>query len=92
MASPSDLGVGPTLKPRKGRSRRQPRTRALVRLRSPLPSRRNGAPSLKAGVAYVFLGEIPNMPGHCVVADAKTGQLITGYHTDNFVEIPEDEV
>jgi hypothetical protein len=46
----------------------------------------------KVGVTYVFLGEIPNMPGHCVVADANTGQLFTGYHTDNFAEIPEDEI
>ena len=40
---------------------------------------------------YVFLGEIPNMPGHCVVIDHKTGQVHSGYHTENFVEIPPDE-
>lgn len=40
---------------------------------------------------YVFFGEIPNMPGHCVVADHKTGQIYSGYHTENFVEIPSDE-
>lgn len=40
---------------------------------------------------YVFLGEIPQMPGHCIVADYKTGQLYCGYHTENFEEIPEDE-
>ena len=40
---------------------------------------------------YVYLGEILNMPGHCVVADYKTGNLLSGYHIDNFVEIPEDE-
>lgn len=39
---------------------------------------------------YVFLGEITQMPGHCV-ADYKTGQLYSGYHTENFEEIPEDE-
>ena len=47
-------------------------------------------PFEKNGV-YVFLGEIPNMPGHCVVVDFKTGKLISGYHTENFEEIPEDE-
>ena len=41
--------------------------------------------------AYVFLGDIPNMPGHCVVADYKTGQIYSGYHTSQFDEIPEDE-
>jgi hypothetical protein len=40
---------------------------------------------------YVFFGEIPNMPGHCVVADHVTGQIFSGYHTENFVEIDEDE-
>ena len=46
----------------------------------------------RAGVAYVFLGEIPNMPGHCVVADHKSGQIHSGYHTDHFVELGKDEV
>ena len=41
-------------------------------------------------VSYIFLGEIPNMPGHCVVV-ADGGIVIAGYHTDNFIEIlPED--
>lgn len=31
------------------------------------------------------------MPGHCVVADHATGQIFSGYHTENFVEIDEDE-
>jgi hypothetical protein len=40
---------------------------------------------------YVFLGEIPNMPDHCVVCDHRTGQIYSGYHTWNFKEIPEGE-
>jgi hypothetical protein len=40
---------------------------------------------------YVFFGEIPNMPGHCVIADQKSGQLYFGYHTENFVELTADE-
>jgi hypothetical protein len=40
---------------------------------------------------YVFFGEFPNMPGHCVVADHRTGQIYSGYHTENFEEIPGDE-
>ena len=39
----------------------------------------------------VFFGDIPNMPGHCVVADHKTGKIYSGYHTEHFVEIPLDE-
>lgn len=41
---------------------------------------------------YVFLGEIPNMPGHCLVADRKSGKIHAGYHTESFTEIPDDEV
>jgi hypothetical protein len=40
---------------------------------------------------YVFFGEIPNMPRHCVVADQKTGQLHSGFHTDNFAELSMEE-
>ncbi len=42
--------------------------------------------------SYVFFGDIPNMPGHCVVVNAKTGQVHSCYHTDNFIELTEDEV
>ena len=41
---------------------------------------------------YVFFGEISNMPGHCVVADYKTGQIYSGYHTENFIELTKNEV
>ena len=40
---------------------------------------------------YVFLGEIPNMPEHCAVAD-KAGRIYSCYHTDDFVELTEEEV
>src|SRR5262245_42379710 len=69
-----------------------PLERSLVRLRPSLETRERKALPFKEGVAYLFLGEIRNMPGHCVVADLKTGRLWTGYHTDTFVEIPKDEV
>lgn len=41
--------------------------------------------------AYVLLGEIEQMPGHCVVSHMKTGQIYSGYHTDNFIELTEEE-
>lgn len=40
---------------------------------------------------YIFLGDIPNMPGHCVVVDYMTGQVFCGYHTDSFIELDIDE-
>ena len=40
---------------------------------------------------YLFLGEICNMRGHCVVCDHVTGQIYSGYHTENFVELDDEE-
>jgi hypothetical protein len=37
---------------------------------------------------FVYLGDIVQMPGHCIVVD---NQIFTCYHTDEFVEIPEEE-
>ena len=48
-------------------------------------------PFTKNGV-YVFLGEIVNMPGHCIVIDHKTGKIYSGYHTENFVECSESQL
>ena len=39
----------------------------------------------------IFMGEIPNMPGHCVLMDAVTTKLYSGYHTENFKELMDDE-
>ena len=44
------------------------------------------------GKVFIFLGEIPQAPGHCVLADLKTGYVEAMYHTDNFVELTDDEV
>ena len=44
------------------------------------------------GKMFVFLGEIPQCPGHCILADLDTGNIVGMYHTDNFREATEDEV
>ena len=43
------------------------------------------------GQHFLFLGEISNMPGHCVVVD-RDGKAHWGYHTDNFKALTRDEV
>ena len=43
-----------------------------------------GKYDFKNGQLFVYMGEIPNMPGHCVVADYLTGKVSCGYHIDNF--------
>lgn len=41
---------------------------------------------------FIFLGEIPNMPDHCVLAGVKSGKIYSCYHTYDFIELTEDEV
>lgn len=41
---------------------------------------------------FIFLGEIPNMPGHCVVIGKNSGGTYIGYHTSDFRELTDKEV
>jgi hypothetical protein len=41
---------------------------------------------------FIYLGEIPNMRGHCIVVDILNKKILHGYHIENFVELDEDEV
>ena len=65
---------------------RIPRQYTLVRY-MPYPQER-GSPFPEK--ALLFLGEIPNMPGHCVVVSSD--KICIGYHTDRFEEISEDQI
>ncbi|HZP58801.1 MAG TPA: hypothetical protein VFB27_00655 [Opitutaceae bacterium] len=47
---------------------------------------------LRRNRAYLFLGEISNMKEHCVIADANTGKIYIGYHTDAFIELTDSEI
>ncbi len=40
--------------------------------------------------SYLFLGEIPNMNGHCVIGNPD-GTVQFGWHTNNFIELTDDE-
>ena len=40
---------------------------------------------------YIFLGEIPNLPGACLVTDDK-GAMYAGYNTENFIELTDEEL
>lgn len=69
-----------------------PRYLSLVRFSfDSLPTNYHAKYPFVDGRTYIFFGEIPNMPGHCVVADHTTGQLYSGYHTENFIELTDDE-
>jgi hypothetical protein len=74
-------------------SHRKPRKLSLVKFDfDNLSPTFHTAYPFKRGGTYVFIGEIPNMLGHCVVADHKTGKIYSGYHTENFIELSEEEV
>jgi hypothetical protein len=71
---------------------RVPRQYSLVRFRfDQLEAKLHANYPFTTDGVYVFFGEIPNMPGHCVVADHRTGRIYSGYHTEHFAEIPKDE-
>jgi len=40
---------------------------------------------------FVFLTEIKNAPGHCVLADLDDGKIEVMRHTSDFREVNEDE-
>lgn len=45
-----------------------------------------------ADLPLIYLGEIPNMPGHCVVAGTCSGRIYSGYHIETFIEVAEDDI
>jgi hypothetical protein len=61
---------------------------------STLPNEYHSSYPFREGINYIFMGEIPNMPGHCIILDPHTGRgkFHTGYHTENFREAREDEL
>jgi hypothetical protein len=73
--------------------RKHPRISSLVKFAPPTRRKGSGVSRypFRRNSAYIFFGEIPNMPGHCVVGDPKTGRLFAGYHIENFVELSESE-
>lgn len=69
-----------------------PRKLSLVKFDfESLPKKYHDLYPFEKDKAYLFLGEIPNMPGHCAVAEEK-GQIRFGFHTENFIELTEEEV
>jgi hypothetical protein len=51
-----------------------------------LPKEYHSGYPFKAECRYIFMGEIPNMLGHCIVMD-DNGKHYVGFHTDNFIEL-----
>lgn len=45
----------------------------------------------KVGEHLLYLGEVVQMPGHCIVVN-HAGKVFWGWHTDNFRYPTEDEI
>jgi hypothetical protein len=41
----------------------------------------------KKNELLLYLGELADLPGHCVVARYPIGDLVSGYHSDNFIKV-----
>mgnify|MGYP001243137609 FL=1 len=69
-----------------------PRQYSLVKFDfDTLPEEYHNTYPFKKKDIYIFFGEMPNMPGHCIVCHYPTGKIFSGYHTGNFIEMVEDE-
>lgn len=68
---------------------KNPRLLSMVKPTYPIEGR--AAPLIGEGKWFIYFGEIPNMPGHCVVADVSNGNIIAGLHTEHFMEFSDDE-
>lgn len=64
-----------------------PRQYSLVKLVN--PERFEGISDFTNHRKIIFLGEIPNMTYHCVVA--VNGKIVSGWHTENFVELTKED-
>jgi hypothetical protein len=43
----------------------------------------------KHGDIMIFLGEIPNMRGHCIIMHHPNGPIYSGYHLEYFIEVDD---
>jgi len=75
----------------------QPRNMSLVKFNeggrypvAPCPPEIRKQYPFAVGEPVLFIGELVNMPGHCVLV-RKDGKVLWGYHTDNFIELTEEE-
>jgi hypothetical protein len=81
----------PKIKP--VRKQKVPRRLSIVKFNfERLPKSFHNKYPFKPNRLYVFLGEISNMPEHCIVVDYRNGRIHSGYHTENFIELDEEEV
>ena len=65
------------------------KSNVLVYFDNPFGYDNESSYSFVNGEVLLYLGEIQNNQGHCIVANKK-GAVIWGYHTENFIEISDE--
>lgn len=72
---------------------KKPRPLSLVKLKAGCHTPEEAASlPFNDDFPLIFLGEIPNMPDHGVVAGFRTGRIYSGYHIEQFTELNEEEI
>ncbi len=73
-----------------------PRTPSLVKLEPTykkwLKEHLSDSPLLKEKDTFMFMGEVANMKGHCIVIGMESDTIYKNFHTDDFIELTEEEV
>ena len=72
--------------------RQRPRPLSIVKLLLSHPGSSSIMKLSNGEQEFVYLGEIPNMPEHCVVSSMKSGKVLAGLHSDNFEELSDDDI
>jgi hypothetical protein len=80
-------------KSREPKEPKEPRFLAFVKLADWMTDeqRNHYVEIFGSAAALLYLGEIPNMRGHCVIYSKDTNKMFVGYHIENFVEMSEEE-
>jgi len=69
----------------------KPRQYALVKLTDEEIAAHEKSFSKVENNRYIYMGEIPNMPGHCIVAGVVSGKTYTGMHIKSYEEVDADD-
>jgi len=43
------------------------------------------------GTVFVYLGDIVQMPGHAILIRTSDGRVFTGFHTEELIELRDEE-
>jgi len=101
MLSPLDLSESELVKETKKEMKKamEPRPSAMVKITNDYRKSLLGIPNPTLTIKqmldesyFIYIGEIPQMKGHCTVMGKEGGVVYTGYHIEDFVELTDEEI